>query len=203
MNPQKGETPSPQTAPAPRPVSDTVGYDSWSFGASGGIWQPPYVVRFRGRWWRTKPLTAEKREDHLSPGEVSALRRMPHLSYGASRCSDHLHRTGKTFSELPLFEPLRYVPQEPAGPPRSDTAPCIPNRVGWWYKLAPVCRAWKDDLLVGRIWATQKIRGEFRLYYWSGSYSPCPMNAEWLGDGWTGPFPSEADARAHARSATS
>ena len=69
----------------------------WTLGAQKGIAQPPYVVRHRGRWYRTRP------ENDLSLVEQNALAAMERLDYGERRCLDYLNRMRKNFNDLPFW----------------------------------------------------------------------------------------------------
>ncbi len=78
------------------------GKDWWTFGAQKGVAQPPYVIRSRGRWYRTIDRSAMDTE------QLRAIGNMPELDFGARRCTDYLVRTGKHFKDLPLA-PARFV----------------------------------------------------------------------------------------------
>jgi len=80
-----------------------TGYAAWNYGAQKGVFQPPYIVRWRGRWWRTLPLSAPPGQSHLSPGDVDAIRALGALPFGMRRCMDYLARTQRQFSALPIY----------------------------------------------------------------------------------------------------
>jgi len=86
--------------------STKMGYDWWTVGAQKGIEQPPYVVRWKNRWWRTKPVSCapEGSPENMSPLVKSALDAMGRLPFGVRPCLDYLERTRKRFSDLPLFD---------------------------------------------------------------------------------------------------
>jgi len=80
------------------------GADWWTIGAQGGVSQPPYVVRWRGRWYRTLHLKAAGDPARTILADTLAwVRALPHLERGARRCMDYLTRTGKHFDDLPLL----------------------------------------------------------------------------------------------------
>lgn len=85
------------------------GFDVWTFGAQKGLYQPPYIARFRGRWWRTFPLSAPHGEPMLSSADAARVRALGRLPFGARRCLDNLDRTDRAFRDLPLL-PLELLP---------------------------------------------------------------------------------------------
>lgn len=86
-----------------RPMN-TEGCDWYTVGAQKGIAQPPYVVRLRGKWYRTLPLSQPVDCGPSMDAETkAAIDAMPHLEFGARRCLDYLERTRKHFADLPLW----------------------------------------------------------------------------------------------------
>ncbi len=87
-----------------------IGFAAWSFGAQKGVYQPPYCLKYRGRWWRTLPLTAPLGEACLGTVEIDALHKIARLPHGARRCMDNLVRTNRRFADLPLINPIMVQP---------------------------------------------------------------------------------------------
>lgn len=80
------------------------GYTWWTMGAQKGVYQPPYAVKWRGRWWRTHNMTAPTGEPRLSSDDLARIRALPQLPYGNRRVLDYLSRTHKHFRDLPLLD---------------------------------------------------------------------------------------------------
>ena len=83
-----------------------IGYAWWTRGAQKGTVQPPYVVRWKNRWWRTKPISCAPAgsPENMSDTVRAALDVLSNLPYGAVRCSDYLVRANKQFGDLPVFD---------------------------------------------------------------------------------------------------
>jgi hypothetical protein len=75
----------------------------WTHGAQQGVVQPPYAVKFRGRWWRTKPA-ASNHGDSLTAEERGIVQALPKIPYGVRKVLDYLERTRRRFSDLPLLD---------------------------------------------------------------------------------------------------
>jgi len=73
------------------------GCAQYTIGAQGGVFQPPYVIRYKNKWYRTEIL------NNLSVEQARSISAMPRLDYGVSRCTNYLIRTHKKFSDLYLW----------------------------------------------------------------------------------------------------
>lgn len=69
----------------------------FTHGAQKYVGLPPYALRLNGRWYRTKG------RDRLSGVERTFFNSLPLLDFGLRRCLDYLNRSGKKFSDLPIF----------------------------------------------------------------------------------------------------
>ncbi len=87
--------------------SSQSGHTWWTIGAQKGIYQPPYAVKWHGRWWRTHYMTAPTGEPRLSSDDIARIRALPQLPYGQRRVLDYLSRTNKHFRDLPLLDVSR------------------------------------------------------------------------------------------------
>jgi len=99
----------------------------FTLGAQKGLDQPPYAVRWRGRWYRTLPLHASGVFDPTATSMSDPMRAwiedQPRLDFGLRRVLDYLIRTGKRFSDLPLMKiPLTLTPirRPPTRAPRQS-----------------------------------------------------------------------------------
>jgi hypothetical protein len=82
-------------------------------GSQQGIIQPPYVVRWRGRWYRTLPLSQPvEAGPSMDAATRLAIESMPRLEMGVRRCLDYLIRTNKRVNELPLWTAAERMPHE-------------------------------------------------------------------------------------------
>ena len=79
----------------------------------GGTTQPGYVIRHRGRWWRTNYRYYQGHHgDVLSMADAERIRRaLPRLPHGNALFHEYLQRARKSWSEVPLF-PLRELGEE-------------------------------------------------------------------------------------------
>ena len=83
---------------------NATGADWYTFGAQKGVAQPPYIVRWHGKWYRTLPLSQSPEcGASMDPATRAAIEAMPHLEMGARRGLDCLIRAGKRFDDLPLW----------------------------------------------------------------------------------------------------
>lgn len=74
-------------------------------GFCGGLIQPGFVVRWGGRWYRTKNRTnPTDRTDVLSAHDASVITlTLPRLEFGNSKFHEYLTRSGKKWSDVPLL----------------------------------------------------------------------------------------------------
>ena len=71
----------------------------------GGTTQPGYVIYWRGRWWRTPHrVDPSNRAEFLRKEDADKIKaRLPRLSQGNALFGAYLHRTGRAWSDVPLF----------------------------------------------------------------------------------------------------
>lgn len=74
----------------------------WTVGAQGGIVQPPYVMRWKNRWYRTLPLHNPDGES-VDEETKKFVYSQPILDFGVRRCLDYLESRKMQFRDLPLF----------------------------------------------------------------------------------------------------
>lgn len=88
------------------PVTGTpftrLGAAWWTVGAQKGVGQPPYMVRWRGRWDRTLPV-ADPSGPSMHPDTRAVVCAMPVLECDVRRCLDDRSRTRKRFQDLLLW----------------------------------------------------------------------------------------------------
>lgn len=75
----------------------------WTHGAQGGVGQPPYVVRWHGRWWRTLPLKDTTGGPSMGQTMAAWVHSLPPIENGLRLVLDYFARTGKHLSDLPLL----------------------------------------------------------------------------------------------------
>ncbi len=77
----------------------------WTVGAQGGVSQPPYAIKHRGRWYRTLALSSYEGAygGTMDANTKRIVQAMPRIPHGVRKCLDYLERTHKHFSDLPLF----------------------------------------------------------------------------------------------------
>ena len=73
----------------------------------GGIGQPPLVVKWRGRWWRTDSESppAESNLPKASPDVLAFAKSLGPLPHGMVQFQCYRERTGKRFEDVPLLVP--------------------------------------------------------------------------------------------------
>lgn len=79
-----------------------VGAVWFTLGCQGGTLQPPYAVKWKGRWWRTLPIR-DPNGVSMDDETRKLVESMPGIPFGLRKLLDYLERTGKRFNDLPLF----------------------------------------------------------------------------------------------------
>lgn len=69
----------------------------------GGIGQPPYCVKWRGRWWLTEWVSAPRGLPQASADVLAFVRALGPLPFGMARFRDYLGRTGKRAADVPIL----------------------------------------------------------------------------------------------------
>ena len=87
----------------------------WTVAAQKGVGQPPYAVKWCGRWWRTLPLHEAFNEGQsIEPVVLEFVRSLPVIPYGCPTLLDRLVRTNRHFGDLPLLTADILYQREPA-----------------------------------------------------------------------------------------